>query len=86
MVGRELVKTLKLLLDYASFGSIPFETFRKVFGVVEFCNRRLFRDSNGWKHDTLVKFINCDKGIICKRKYCLILKQFILNNNLFYLQ
>lgn len=63
MVRRELVKTLKLLPDYASFGGIPFETFKKVLEELGFVMEDDW-DSNGWKHDTWVKFINCDKDII----------------------
>lgn len=62
-VRRELTRKLKQFPDYASFGGIPFETFKEVLEEIGFWMEDDW-DSNGWEHDTHVQFINCEESII----------------------
>lgn len=66
----------------------------------KYCNQITITAHNNWIsfYEKLFKFLDIDLHFtkvknsntisirICKREYCLMLKQFILNNNLFYLQ
>lgn len=56
-IKQEITKVLKQFPEYASFGSIPFETFREVLEQLGFEEDDDW-DYNGWEHDTWTKFHN----------------------------
>lgn len=61
-VKKEVTKQLQYLPKYASFGEIPFETFREVLESLGFEMENEW-DSNGWEHDTWTHFHNYDKKV-----------------------